>query len=315
MTDKHSPAAPLSPAIPAPPLVAWAIMVVMPAFFSTNLVFGRMTIPEVAPFTLAFLRWSLAALILAPVMVGSAAAVRTYVTHHTRHWLLLGFLGMWICGGIVYLALQYTTATNGTLIYTTSPLMVIVLERLFRGRATSWREMAGVVIGFTGVAVIVLKGDVNALKALSFNPGDLLFVGAALSWAVYSMLLKGPRTAGLPVLALFGLVATAGALTLAPMAAYEFLSGARMPVTGQAWIGIGGIVVFSSLLAFSSFQYGVQTFGAATASVFMYLLAPYGVLLAVVVLGEPFHTYHAVGIATVLGGLILATAPVGRAKK
>ena len=73
--------------------------------------------------------------------------------------------------------------------------------------------------------------------------------------------------------------------------------------------GIAGIVVFSSLLAFSGYQYGIARLGASTASVFMYLLPPYGVGLAVLVLGEPFETHHAIGIFTVLAGLVLATAP------
>lgn len=286
----------------------YLVMLVTPLFFSSNLIFGRLAIPEVAPFTLAFLRWTGAALVLLPWVLSSRPRVGAYLAAHWRHWLLLGFLGMWICGGIVYLGLEYTTATNGTLIYTTSPLMILIIERLFNGRRIAFREMAGIVVGFIGVAIIVLRGSPVALFSLDFNVGDLLFIACALSWAIYSVLLKGPRTAGLPVLSLFGLVAVSGALLLAPMAAYEFFSGARMPVTASAWTGIAGIVVFASLLAFSGFQYGVARLGASTAGVFMYLLPPYGVGLAVFVLGEPFEAYHAIGIATVLGGLVLATA-------
>ena len=289
-----------------------SVMLLTPLFFSSNLIFGRFTIPEVAPFTLAFLRWGTAALVLSPFLWSARRPVRTYVTSHPAHWLALGFLGMWICGAGVYYALQFTSATNGTLIYTTSPLMVIILERLFFGRPTGLREIVGIVLGFVGVAIIVLKGDPGRLASLSFNLGDLLFIAGALSWAVYSVLLKGPRTAGLPGPALFAAITLAGALLLAPFAFWEWASGARMPHTLTAWGGIAGIVVFSSLLAFSGFQYGVARLGASTASVFMYLLPPYGVGLAVLVLGEPFHSYHAIGILTVLTGLVLATAPQRR---
>ncbi len=96
-------------------------MLLTPLFFSSNLIFGRSTIPEVAPFTLAFLRWSAAALLLSPFLWMARDRLRTYVSDHPVHWLVLGFLGMWICGAGVYYALQFTTATNGTLIYTTSP--------------------------------------------------------------------------------------------------------------------------------------------------------------------------------------------------
>jgi len=283
-------------------------MLVTPLFFSTNLIFGRNVVPEVAPFTLAFLRWAAASLALLPWVLAARPRVGVYLRSHPIHWMALGFLGMWISGAFVYLALQYTTATNGTLIYTTSPLMVLLIERVFNGRAIAPREAAGIAVGFLGVAIIVLRGDLAALIGLGFNTGDLLFIGAASSWAIYSVLLKGPRTAGIPVLALFGLAAGSGALLLAPVAAYEYLSGGAMPVTANAWASIAGIVVFSSLLAFSGYQYGVARLGATPASIFMYLLTPYGVALAVLILDEPFETYHAVGIVTVLGGLILATA-------
>ncbi|MEM5492404.1 DMT family transporter [Hoeflea sp. AS16] len=285
------------------------VMLLTPLFFSSNLIFGRSTIPEVAPFTLAFLRWTASALVLSPFLWMARDRVRTYVTNYPVHWLVLGFLGMWICGAGVYYALQFTTATNGTLIYTTSPLMIIILERLFFGRATSWREVAGILVGFLGVAIIVLKGDFTSIAESSFNWGDLMFIAAALSWAGYSVLLKGKRTAGLPVSALFAVVTLSGSLLLAPFALWEFLTGAMMPHTLSAWGGIAGIVVFSSLLAFSGYQYGVARLGASTASVFMYLLPPYGVGLAVLVLGEPFEAHHALGICTVLTGLVLATAP------
>jgi drug/metabolite transporter (DMT)-like permease len=292
-----------------------AVMVLTPLFFSSNLIFGRSTIPEVAPFTLAFLRWSAASLALAPFVWISRSSVRAYLQSAPAHWLTLGFLGMWICGAGVYYALQFTTATNGTLIYTTSPLMVILLERLFFGRATGWRELTGIVIGFFGVAIIVLEGDLAGLAGFQFNSGDLLFIAAAFSWAIYSVLLKGPRTSGLPVSALFGVITIAGALLLAPFAIWEWGIGARMPSTVTAWSGIAGIVVFSSLLAFGGFQYGVARLGASTASIFMYLLPVYGVGLAVMVLDEPFHAHHAIGILTVLGGLVLATAPLGRKRR
>ena len=285
------------------------VMLLTPLFFSSNLIFGRSTIPEVAPFTLAFLRWTAAFVLLSPFLWLARTRVRSYVTAYPVHWLLLGFLGMWICGAGVYYALQFTTATNGTLIYTTSPLMVIILERLFFGRPTSWREIAGIVVGFLGVAIIVLQGDFTNLVQSSFNRGDLMFIAAALSWAGYSVLLKGRRTAGLPVSALFAIVTLSGALLLAPFALWEYLAGAMMPRTLNAWGGIAGIVVFSSLLAFSGYQYGVARLGASTASVFMYLLPPYGVGLAVLILDEPFETHHAIGIFTVLAGLVLATAP------
>jgi len=282
-------------------------MLVAPLFFSTNLIFGRLAIPEVAPFTLAFLRWLGAGILLLPWVIAARRPASQLIRNHTGYWLLLGFPGMWLCGGVVYVALQYTTATNATLIYTTSPLIILIIERLFYGRPIGNRELAGIIIGFLGVATIVLRGDMAALMALNFNIGDILILGAAISWASYSVLLRARPVEGLGTMASFGLYAFSGTLLLAPMAAWEYFSGARMPVTLTAWSGIAGIIFFASLLAFSGFQYGIARLGASTAGTFMYLMPPYGVSLAVFFLGEPFEHFHMIGIITVLAGLILAT--------
>ena len=289
--------------------LAVLVMLVTPLFFSTNLIFGRFVVDEVAPFTLAFLRWASVAIALAPFLLRERGAAAAVLRGSAALVVLLGFLGMWICGALVYLALDMTTATNGTLIYTTSPVIILLIEAVFRGRRIGRREAIGSAVAFVGVAVIVLRGDLDALLTLDVNAGDLIFVGTAIAWAVYSILYRSPRLSTLSNLALFSAVAAAGAVTLLPFAAAELLGGAPMPRTASAWGGIAGIVVFSSLLAFSGFQFGVRRLGPSAAGVFMYLLPPYGVFLAVAFLGETFHAFHAAGIALVMGGIALATAP------
>lgn len=290
-------------------VLAIMVMIVTPLFFSTNLIFGRLSAPEVGPNILAFIRWSLVALVLLPFLLREAKAARTVVAEHFSNLVVLGILGMLICGSGVYLALGYTTATNGTLIYTSSSVLILVIEALFLGRRIGAREALGSMVAFAGVATIVLRGDPGALLRLDFNVGDLLFVAAAISWAAYSVLYRQRVLSSLSNMALFALVASVGALVIAPFALVELLQGGQVPATRAAWIGVAGIVMLGSLLAFSGFQYGVRVLGPSLAGVFMYLLPPYGVGLAVAFLGESFEGFHAIGIALVTGGVVLATFP------
>jgi drug/metabolite transporter (DMT)-like permease len=289
--------------------LALLVMIVTPLFFSSNLIFGRGVVDEVAPFTLALIRWLAVTLALSPFIFMEWPVVRTLLAASWRRILVLAFLGMWICGGVVYLALRETTATNGTLIYTTSPVLIILLEALFRGRRIGWREAVGAAIAFGGVVTIVLRGDVGALFALRFNSGDLLFVSAAIAWATYSIVYKSEPLRGISNMTLFAVVAGAGALLLFPVAVVEWSMGAGLPTNAAAWGGIGGIIVFASLLAFSGFQFGVRELGAPLAGMFMYLLPPYGVGLAVLFLGEQLEPFHFVGITLVMAGIVLATLP------
>ncbi len=227
-----------------------------------------------------------------------------------RRLLLLGFLGMWICGALVYLALKYTSATNGTLIYTSSPVLIIFLEWLFRGRNVGRREFLGIAIAMLGVLVIVFRGDLDVLMSLDFNPGDMIFVLTAISWSIYSVLLKSPDLDPVPTLTLFTVIAFMGAVTLAPFTIVEIVYYDAFPTGAVVWLNIAGIIFLSSIIAFSAFQYGVKSAGASVAGIYMYLLPVYGVGMAVLFLGESFELYHVAGILTVSGGVILASFPV-----
>ena len=300
---------PQSQASAAPRPLDWLLFLLAPVFFSSNLIFGRGITGEIAPFTTAFLRWAGAALIIFPFVYAERKVCLAFVRAHTGIWLVLGILGMGICGGFVYWALTLTTASNATLIYTTSSLFIILLQWLFQGRRISPAELLGMIVAFSGVTVIELKGDWTALFHLRFNIGDFGILAAAIAFALYSLLLRHPAVKAMPPLPLFGLLAISGMLVLVPPALYEVLTGGLLPDTTSDWTKLLGIILFASLAAFYCFQHAVRVFGPAMAGVTLYLMPPMSIVMAVLFLGEQFQVYHAVGIVLVTGGLVLATAP------
>lgn len=293
----------------------WIVLALTPLFFSTNIIFGRGVVSEVAPFTLAFLRWSFCSIILFPFVMRAKDKTLPFIKNNTFLWLALGFLGMWICGAIVYLALGYTTAINTALVYTTAPIFTILIQFIWFKRAVKPREVIGIIGATIGVAYIVLKGDLSAILTLEFNIGDILILFCAVSWAGYSVLQKTEPCRDIPMLSMLGLTTLAGALLLAPFAVYEFLSGAQMPVSQHAWLSISGIVFFASLLAFTGTQHGIRHLGPQITGFSLYLLPVYGVLLAVIFLAETYQRFHFIGTIFVLGGVISATAPLNLKKK
>lgn len=303
----NSKADPSKPANARP--LDWLIFSLVPFFFSTNIIFGRGIIGDVAPFITAFLRWTGSTLVMLPFIYADRHAAIDFVHGHVWLWLLLGVLGMGICGGVVYWSLTYTTAANGTLIYTTSSLFIILFQWMFSGRHIGLREMIGMAVAFAGVVVIVLRGDPSALLHLDFNIGDFGILVAAISFAIYSILLRQPALQRLKPLALFGLIAFSGAVVLLPPAAVEFFTGGATPDSATDWWKIAGMVIFASLAAFYCFQQTVRVFGPAQAGVTLYLMPPVSIVMAIVFLGESFAPYHALGILLVLGGVVLATAP------
>jgi drug/metabolite transporter (DMT)-like permease len=283
-------------------LIAIALV---PLFFATNVVIGRFIVADVAPWTLAFLRWTGAFLILLPFAIPRLRASFSAIRAQARMIWLLGFLGMFICGGCVYLALHHTTASNATLIYTASNVMVLLLEWWFRGRAIGLREIVGTLLAFTGVGVVALGSEG---WQLTLNPGDALIGVAALSWAIYSVLLKRPGIATIPGNALISAIMLTGIVLLLPMMLWEASIGPAFPQNTTAWLAVAAVALIPSVGAYSGYQYGVRRFGPTTMAMSSYLWTPYGLLLAVTFLGETLHGFHFVGLALILPGVVLATA-------
>lgn len=290
-------------------LFAYIILFIAPAFFTTNVIFGRQLL-SVEPFTLAFIRWGLTSAILLLFCKNDwPEMIRVYKSNKSLSFFC-GFLAFWICGGMVYFALHYTSATNGILIYTTPPILILAIEAIWRGRQISTREIVGISFALIGAAIIIANGKLDNLLSLQFNIGDLIFVVAAISWAIYSVLLKSEQYSTLKTLPLLTLLSICGTIILAPFAAYESIYIGGLPNTQSEWLLIMGIVFLSSIGAFLTFQYGIKMLGASIAGIFMYLLAPWGLLFAWFFLGETLENYHINGTIFILSGIVIATLPL-----
>ncbi|MEO0543862.1 MAG: DMT family transporter [Pseudomonadota bacterium] len=290
-------------------LVPYLVMLGTALCFSTNIIFGRFVAPEAHPFVLAFIRWLLVALILSPLVFWRARGVLEFVRGNLFLLIVLSVLGMGVSGGGVYWGLQMTTATNATLIYSVAPVAIVVLERIFKGRSISGREVIGAFVAFGGVATIVSQGTFTTFAQFQFNNGDILIAAATLSWACYSILLKSDRLKSVGAITLFCLIAFFGALVNLPFAFSSLAVGSGMPQSTAGWQALAGIVVISSLMAFSAYQFGVRHLGPSLAGMFMFLMTPFGVLLAVFFLNETLEAYQMLAIVAVMVGVATATMP------
>ncbi len=289
----------------------YALLLAMPLFFVSNLVIGRAVALAIEPATLAFWRWFLAALLLLPFAWRGLAANAVRFASLWRELLWLGVLGMVICGAGVYLSLRYTTASNAALIYSSSAISIVLLEAYFFREKLSVARLIGALIGFAGVAVIILHGEPGRLLTWEFNIGDIGIAICAFAWAVYSVILKRKELKALPTLPLFAAISIVGALTLAPFMFYELVQGA-FPQGREQWSAIVALALFPSVIAFGLYQILVKRAGPSLTGMSLYLLPVYGAALAVLTLGESLYAYHAIGLALVLGGIALATEPFGK---
>lgn len=287
--------------------IAWVLVLICPAFFSSNMLIARGMSGVFPPLSMAFARWLFVGLLI----VGALTLVRHFNWQQARaeakHILFLASLGMGLCGGPVYLAGELTTATNIGLIYSAAPLLIALIAFvIFKERLTKWQSL-GLGMGLVGVLIILIRADVGRLASLSFNGGDLWIVLATTSFSIYSLGLKYLKTS-LSQLQRFGAMALGGALWHAPFVVWEIADRGPWPNITLEILGALLVLVFlASIGAYLTYGYIVNRLGATIAGATLYLSPVYAAILAVILLNEQIMAYHVMGGALILPGLWLVS--------
>jgi drug/metabolite transporter (DMT)-like permease len=276
-------------------------------FWSLNWVIGRAIVGHVTPFALTFIRWVVAVAIMLPF---AWPAIRAHREVIRRNWKMIAWLGFWGTGlhnVFAYAGLQYTSATNGVILNSSVPMMIILLGWLIYRDTITRVQAAGVAISMAGVIAILTRGDPSVLAAFELNKGDLIVVIGMVFWAAYTVFLRH-KPVGLPGLALLTCCAVVGVALLAPLFVIEmvFFEGhiELTPATVAAMIYVG---VFPSFVGYIFWNRGVAEVGPNVAGIFMHLMPVFGSLLAWMFLGERIQAFHLVGIALILAGITLTT--------
>ena len=290
---------------------AFGLLLLAPLLMASNPVLGRVAVETVPPVALAFWRWTLSFAILLPWTWRSLRRHRPYLRAHLWTLLLLGALGMGISGAVVYIGLQHTTATNASIIYAFSPVLILIIAAAWDRTAITPRQALGVLIAIAGVVTIISRGQWQAIAAIQFNIGDLCILAGAVSWAVYSVVIRHVSGA-MPTFTLFAAIILAGMIVLLPFYLLETVLGAPAAFDRRTVVSVAAVALIASVFAFSAFQKGIAVLGPARAGAFMYLMPAYGAGLAVLFLGETFHLFHAAGLAFILLGVTLASLKPGR---
>jgi drug/metabolite transporter (DMT)-like permease len=291
---------------PAELRLANALVFAVPALWSVNYLVARWAPGVIAPQALALGRWSIAAVVLAAFCKDELVAKRARIRAEAPHFLVLGALGMWICGAFVYIGGRSTSAVNLGLLYGASPVLIALGSALWLHERLGVLQGIGVAMALTGMLHILLKGQWHSLAHLQLNPGDVWAAASVLSWTAYSLLLRAWPSAFGP-LARLTLIACAGIVVLIPFTIWEALAWLPSELSWKS----AGLVVAAALLpgagAYGAYSYMQRLLGAARVAMILYLGPLYSAVLAWLVLGEHIEWYHGVGALLILPGIWLST--------
>src|SRR6185312_13666062 len=237
------------------------------------------------------------------------SAVAGSVAPRPAHWRLFAFLG---ASGIAwpqcitYIGLNYTTAVNGSLLTAGNPFMMVLLAWLIDGQVATGRQLSGMMLSFLGVMVIVAHGSLTTLMQFHFNPGDLLIVVSIPLWCAYSIVLRR-RPREMDGLAFLFVLTPIGLLSLAPALVYE---GHFVRAPQWSWSTLLAVIyigVTASAAAYMLWNRGVELLGPSRAAFSLPFQPMFASLLAVMLLGEEFHAYNAIGFVVIVAGWYLSS--------
>lgn len=276
-----------------------------PLFWAGNFVLGRALHADIPPLALSFWRWALALLILLPF---AYRGLRLQAELARRHWgwlSVLALLGVTSYNTFAYLGLQTTTATNGVLLASTTPVWIVLLSWLLLGQGVGVLQGLGLLLSLVGVLAIVSEGDAANLVAIRPNPGDLWILAASLDWALYSVCLRW-RPAGLDPLVFLTVTVALGCVPLAGLYAWELALGRGFVATPTNLAALAYVALFPSVLAYVIWNRSVARLGANRTGQYIHLMPLFGALLAIALLGERPGWFHGAGVVLIAGGIWLA---------
>lgn len=297
--------------MPGSRLTALLLLALANLLWSGNWVAGRALRDAFEPASLNFWRWAVATLVLAPFALPRLRGKGALIRRHAGILLLLALSGVAVFQCLVYLGLRTTTAVNAVLLNSSMPMFMLLCSWVIERERASARQIAGMLLSLAGIVIILARGDAASLLQLELHAGDFWILLAMPVWGVYSVLLKR-RPAQLGGLEFLFVIAAAGTLMLAPLAAILAMQSAPRWPGAAAALGVLYMGIGASVLAFFFWNRGVSVVGANIAGFTIHLLPAFGTVLAILSLGEAFAGFHAAGIAIILAGVLLATRPASR---
>jgi drug/metabolite transporter (DMT)-like permease len=283
---------------------AYLLLSLTALFWGGNAIAGRLAVGEISPMALTAMRWVIVVAVMLPLTAKQLLAGWPLLKEKWLTTVLMGIFGFTAFNGLFYVAAHHTSAVNLTIFQGSIPVLVLIGMVLLFGVRVVPLQVLGMIVTLLGVVIVSVKGSFEILRSLGFNIGDVWTLIACVFYAGYTLALR--HRPAVPGLVFFTALAFVAFLSSIPLLAFEIATATVQWPTPRGWAVLLYVGLLPSLLAQIFFIRGVELIGPARAGLFVNLVPVFGALLAVVLLGEPFAYYHALGLALVLGGIWLA---------
>ena len=271
---------------------------------ASNLVVARGGVEFVPPISLAFWRWITVFLILLPFTFNSLKKNFGFIKQEYKKIFFIGSMGCGVCGAFPFLAGQTTTVTNMGIIYSSSPIFIILISSIFFKEKINFLRITGLTSCLIGVFFIIIKGDLSFLINLKFTIGDLWMLASSIGWALYSIYLFYWKT-NLKIFDRFTLIAFFGAVSLFPFYLIEETTFVRTVFNSDFFMWVLFAAISPGIIAFTLYTMAQKKLGASVTGFTLYIFTVYSAFYGYLFFNEQLEYYHYIGTILVFFGVYL----------
>ncbi len=292
---------------------AYIMLVCASLFWAGNFIVGKYAfLTDIPPLSLVFYRWTLVWFILLPFTYKEIIKYKDIIFHNLPLLFLLGFTSVGLFNSFTYLALIHTQVINASLFNAAIPAIIILLCFLFKVEKTNKFQILGLIISVLGIIAIITKLNLDILLSLNFNKGDLIMVGGALTWGIYSTLLKRKKFT-LPLLTLVHVICTLGLISVLPQFLYEYTNGQVIKFDINLVYTLIFLALFPSIGSYYCWAGAVSIVGANRAGISLSLIPLFSTIFAIGIYDEKFQFFHLIGAILIILGLFLSNKEIKNA--
>lgn len=281
----------------------YILMVCAALFWAGAFIAGKYTVPYISIFTLTFLRFFYATIILYFVMKRKGVDFKPEKDKFPVY-LFTGIVGMFGYHVLFFTALRYTTAINSSIIAAANPIITTLLAFIFLRNRLGTKQLAGILLSFAGVILTITGADFDVLRQFTFNAGDLWMLAAVAAWSAYSVYSKSRGKEIAPIVLTYYsfLVCT---ILLIPFVIYERPWEYLFSIPASAHLAVLYMSVFPSVIGYLVQQMAIREIGPEKASIFVNLVPVFSIILAVLILGEALEPVKLLTASLIVAGVYI----------
>jgi drug/metabolite transporter (DMT)-like permease len=226
-------------------------------FWGGTFIAGRVVARDVGPFSAAFLRFSVASIILLFMTWKAEGKFPVLAKRQIVPVILLGMTGVFSYNVFFFKGLRLVEAGRASLIIANNPVFITLFAALFFKEKLSLLKLVGIIMSVFGAVVVISRGNLAEILTGNLGKGEFYIFCCVLSWAAYSLIGKAIMTRLSP-LASVSYSAVVGAVALFVPAYVEGLLRDIVGCSIADWLGICYLGFFGTVLGFVWYYEGIK---------------------------------------------------------